>query len=352
MTRRSTPNSKRCKKAKRRSTPNSAKSKNAKQRRRPQSKSKSTRSSRAVRRGALSARATRRQQSHRNRKSLPRLLQGGVTPDSDSGNADEDSISDTWYELDPVKTSPPSEEELERRASEDRREKVVEFEVQRLKDEEWLRNFRVQEQEKARETAQAQALKKARSDKGQKARVPVFNRCPDDTRARLHNFFVVYREWGYGTGLGGGHGAYEAATHGDFTGYQPLTDPLMRGLLNVDNTGTVFLNDIMGLTPRLSSSLSYFESQGAGTQRYLSEILRPYMETPGIKTKLLELSHLGRSEAGDGGNQCLWYLGVCASNILSFNDGDYVSIGETNEEIGARFGFNPVPESNKRQKRK
>ena len=304
-----------------------------------------------MRRGALSARATRRQQSHRNRKSLPRLLRGGVTPDSDSGNADEDSISDTWSELDPVKTSPPGEEELERRASEDRREKAVEIEVQRLKDEEWLRNFRVQEQEKARETAQAQALKKARSDNGQKARVPVFNRCPDDTQARLNDFFVVYGEWGYGTGLGG-HGAYEAATHGDFTAFQPLTDPLMRGLLNIENTGQVFMNDIVKLTRRLSSSLSYFESEGADTQRYLSEILRPYMEIRGIKTKLLELSHLGRSEAGDGGNQCLWYLGACARNILSFIGGDYDSIGETNEEIGARFGFNTVPESNKRQKRK
>jgi hypothetical protein len=37
---------------------------------------------------------------------------------------------------------------------------------------------------------------------------------------------------------------------------------------------------------------------------------------------------------------------------LSFIGGDYDSIGETNEEIGARFGFNTVPESNKRQKRK
>jgi hypothetical protein len=252
-----------------------------------------------------------------------------------------------------VKTGSPSEEELERRASEDRREKAVEIEVQRLKNEEWLRNFRVQENAKktAVEAAKAEALKKARSDKGQKARVPVFNSCPGDTRARLNDFFVVYDEWGYGTG-DGGHGAYEAATHGDFTRYQPLTDPLMRGLLNVDNTGTVFINDITGLTQRLSSSLSYFESQGERTQRYLSEILRPYMETPGIKTKLQELSYLGRSEAGDGGNQCLWYLGVCASNILSFNDGNYDSIGETNEEIGARFGFNIVPESNKRQKRK
>ena len=265
--------------------------------------------------------------------------------------AEDDSDDDIW--LDPV-VSETAEQRIKRIEKEEKeeQERLVAAEYERQEDVKRAERMAARAAERAAEKAAERAAEQiANRAVAKKRRIRAeqnSKQCSDDTIEIMQPYFDLYKQWGYDI-WGGTHTRYEAQTHGfyadadgnsvDFTAYQAVTDPLMRILGSIEHKSDIarIITDRIILTDRSTTSMPVFERNERASDTYTRVILRPYLNSGRVEGLLHDLSLLGRTHAFNGGNPCVYYAGMCAANILAFNQKQYRQVITNNEAIWRRF---------------